>query len=180
MNSKTKGCLIAATTFILILVCTIFLVSNIINKSFKKDKSKVDKSWEMYVTILHNRNKMLSENEELKNILPLTTKIEENLKKNLKKELIKNEYKINDSMRKYKLDYSFNKKLNDCLIEYNSSVKEFNNKYSTFPYNFIRIKNAVPLYDYFDIIYGIDNSAIIEKNKKIDDWIENGGELKFE
>jgi len=116
-----------------------------------------------------------------KNLLPLITKTERNLKNNSsKKELIINEYILNDSLRKYKYADSFNKKLNNSLMNYNMNVKDFNSKYSSFPYNYLRIKKSIPLYDYFEIEYGSDNGEIIRRNQKIDDWIENGGEFHTE
>lgn len=177
MNKNMKGCLVSGIGFILILVIVIFFVLDSMNKSFQISKNKVDKSWDMYSELLHERNLTLKKVSN-KNLLPLLSNTERNLKINgSKKELITNEYILNDSLRKYKYADSFNKKLNNCLQDYNLSVKEFNSKYSSFPYNYLRIKKSVPLYDYFEIEYGSDNKETIERNKKIDDWIENGGEL---
>jgi hypothetical protein len=64
------------------------------------------------------------------------------------------------------------------LIFYNYIVKDLNSIYSSFPYNYIRLKKSVQLYDYFEIEYGNDNTQTIKKNNKIDDWINNGGELQ--
>lgn len=180
MNIKTKGCFVIVVLCILLLISTAFIINNIFSKSFQIDKTRVDDSWNRYVNVLNNRNKILLENRDLKNIVPLINETEKKLKENLKEGLIENEFKLNDSIRKYKLAYSFNKKLNDCLIRYNSNVREFNTKYSSFPYNYVRIKKSVSLYDYFDIIYGIDNNEKIKKNKKINEWIEKGGDLKIE
>jgi hypothetical protein len=85
---------------------------------------------------------------------------------------------LNDSLRKYKFIKNFNGELNKSVIYYNDMVKEFNSKYSSFPYNYIRLKKSVQLYDYFEIEYGNDNTQTIKKNNKIDDWINNGGELQ--
>lgn len=180
MDRKTKGCLIAGAIFISILIIIIFFVIDTIDKSFQISKNKVDMSWDKYTQILYDRNQALKKVGN-KNLLPLITKTESNLKtNNSKKELITNEYILNDSLRKYKYVDSFNKKLNNCLINYNINVKEFNSKYSSFPYNYLRIKKSIPLYDYYEIKYGANNREIIRKNQKIDDWIENGGELHIE
>jgi len=180
MNRKTKGCLITAMLLISILISVIFFIIDTINKSFQTSRNEVDKSWDRYINILYDRNLTLKKVGN-KNLLPLITKTERNLKTNSsKKELITNEYILNDSLRKYRYADSFNKKLNNCLMNYNTNVKEFNNKYSSFPYNYLRIKKSTPLYDYFEIEYGADNGEIIRKNNKIDDWIENGGELHIE
>lgn len=180
MDRKTKGCLIVGLVFILTLIILMFFVIDTIDKSFQISKNKVDTSWDKYINILHDRNRNL-EKVGNKSLLPLITKTERNLKTNSsKKELIINEYILNDSLRKYRYADSFNKKLNNCLMNYNVNVKEFNNKYSSFPYNYLRIKKSVPLYDHFEIEYGSDNGEIIRKNNKIDDWIENGGELHIE
>lgn len=180
MDRKTKGCLIAGVVFILALITIMFFVFNTIDKSFQISKNKVDTSWNKYNKILYDRNQALKEVGN-KNLLPLITKTERYLKTNSsKKELITNEYILNDSLRKYKYADSFNNKLNSCLMNYNMNVKEFNSKYSSFPYNYLRIKKSIPLYDYFEIEYGADNGEIIRRNHKIDDWIENGGELHVE
>ncbi len=180
MDKKTKGCLTVGVVFILTLITITFFVIDTIDKSFQISKNKVDTSWDKYINILHDRNRTL-EKVGNKSLLPLITKTERNLETNSsKKELITIEYIINDSLRKYRYADSFNKRLNNCLMNYNVNVKEFNNKYSSFPYNYLRIKKSVQLYDHFEIKYGSDNGDIIRKNDKIDDWIENGGELHIE
>ena len=180
MDKKKKGCLIAGVLFISILIIVIFSVIDTIDKSFQISKNRVDMSWDKYNKILYDRNQALKKIGK-KNLLPLITKTERNLKNNSsKKELIINEYILNDSLRKYKYADSFNKKLNNSLMNYNMNVKDFNSKYSSFPYNYLRIKKSIPLYDYFEIEYGSDNGEIIRRNQKIDDWIENGGEFHTE
>ncbi len=180
MDKKTKGCLISGIAFILIVVIIIFFIIDGIDKSFQISKKKVDTSWDKYSKILYHRNQTLKKVNN-KNLLLLITKTDRYLKTNSsKKELITNEYILNDSLRKYKYADSFNKKLNNCLMNYNMNVKEFNSKYSSFPYNYLRIKKSIPLYDYFEIEYGSDNKEIINKNQKIEDWIQNGGELHIE
>ena len=180
MDRKTKGCLIAGILFTSILIIVMFFAIDTIGKSFQISKNKVDTSWDKYNKILYDRNRTLKKVGN-KNLLSLVIKTERNLKTNsLKKELITNEYILNDSLRKYKYADSFNQRLNNSLINYNMNVKEFNSKYSSFPYNYLRIKKSIPLYDYFEIEYGADNVEIIKKNQKIDDWIEHGGKLHIE
>lgn len=180
MNKTVKGCLLSAILLILIIFWIIFLLINKMEKSFVADKQKVDLSWENYVKQLHHRNIVLLNDSDLNNIYPQINKTEKYLEeRHSKKDLLNNEYVLNDSLRKYlNITNQINENLNKSLETYNLSVKDFNTKYSTFPYNYLRIKESVELYDNFEIKYGVDNNEIIKRNQKIDDWIENGGELK--
>lgn len=181
MNKTIKGCLIVVIIFILGGIGSIFLIINSVDKAFILDKNKVDKSWNNYVDLVSYRNRTILNNKNMKNILPLINITEENLKKSSsKKDLLENEYIINDSLRNYKYMDSVDQKLNNSLLIYNTNVKEFNSKYTSFPYSYLRIKKSVSLYDYFEIVYGKNNDETIKKNQKINDWIENGGELKTE
>ncbi|MDR6405880.1 MULTISPECIES: hypothetical protein [Chryseobacterium] len=181
MNKTVKGCLLSAILFIFIILGITFLLINRIDKSFVADKQKVDLSWEDYVKQLHYRNSILLKYDNVKNIYNQINKTENYLKQKHqpKKDLLNNEYVLNDSLRKYSnITTQINLKLNKSLSIYNDNVTEFNTKYSSFPYNYLRIKKSVELYDHFEIQYGLDNSEILKKNQKIDDWIKNGGELE--
>lgn len=178
MNKTFKGCLVSIITVILVCTLSIIIIGNYIEKSFQNEKSKVDKSWEKYSQLLRNRNNILVNDTIAKNLRPIISKTYYYLKNNNKRDLLSNEYVLNDSLRKYKFISSLNGELNKSVIYYNVMVKEFNSKYSSFPYNYIRLKKSVKLYDYFEIEYGNDNTQTIKKNNKIDDWINNGGELQ--
>lgn len=179
MNKTLKGCLFSAISIILVvLVVTFFIIKNV-NNAFLSDKSKVDTSWDNYITLLNQRNEDLSKEQDLTNIIPLINSTEELIKvKNKKKELLSNEFILNDSLVRIKNIPEINEKLNDYILVYNTNVREFNIKYSAFPYSYIRKKYKVELYDYYKINYGTDNKNLIKEEKKIDDWIENGGVLK--
>jgi len=179
MNKSLKGCLFLAIAIILLaLGAVVFMIKNV-NNNFLEDKSKLDTSWNNYTTLLHQRNENLYKDESLKNIISLVNNSEALIKvKNNKKELLSNEYALSDSLLKNKNLEVVNQKLNDYLSLYNDNVREFNVKYSAFPYSAIRKKHKVELYDYFKIEYGKDNHNLIKEQKKVDEWIENGGELK--
>jgi hypothetical protein len=156
-----------------------FLIIQRIDKSFVSDKQEVDISWENYIKKIRYRDSVLLNNYNIENINAQINKTENYLKDyQLKKDLLNNEYTLNDSLIKYVNIPHINDKLNRSLSIYNSNVKEFNAKYSSFPYNYLRIKKSVDLYDYFEIQYGLNNDEIIKKDQKINDWIKNGGELK--
>ncbi|MCE3074663.1 hypothetical protein [Chryseobacterium gwangjuense] len=179
MNKTVNGCLFLAIATILIVFMSAFFIIKNVENTFLSDKSKVDTSWNNYIKLLHKRNENLFNNKNLKNITPLINKTEELIKtRHKKEELLSNEYVLNDSLTRIKSIRVINQKLNDYLYLYNANVKEFNIKYSAIPYSYIRKNYKVELYDYFKIDYGRDNKSLIREQKKIDDWIENGGELK--
>ncbi|GAB0157727.1 hypothetical protein CHRYSEOSP005_30090 [Chryseobacterium sp. Alg-005] len=179
MDKTLKGCLFSAIAIILIAFGITFFIIKNVNNTFLSDRSKVDTSWNHYIAFLHERNENLYNNENLKSIVHLVNNTEKLIKlKNKKKELLSNEYVLNDSLIRIKYMPEINQKLNNYLLLYNTNVREFNIKYSTFPYNYIRKKHKVELYDYFKIDYGSDNKSLIREQKKVNDWIENGGELK--
>lgn len=181
MNNILKGCLISLVLFFLIGIGTFYFISKEVDTSFSSDKVKVEKFWNAYISQLHIRDSILLQKNPSRILLYLINKTERNIQNNgKKKDLLYNEYILNDSLRQSenKEIILLNDKLNESLLMYNSNVKEFNLKYSVFPYNYLRRRKGVELYDYFNINYGQDNTELINQQKRTDEWIKNGGELK--
>lgn len=179
MNNKLKGCLISVALLFSVGLGLVFFITNSINQSISSDKLKAEEAWTVFAAQLHKRDSVLTRDKN-SNILSLINKSEKSIHNNEKETLLSNEYILNDSLRlsENKKLSLINKNLNEALLKYNLNVKEFNEKYSVFPQNILRRKKGIDLFDYFNINYGKDNTELINKQKRINDWIKNGGEFK--
>lgn len=178
MNKTFKGCLLILFLCILGAITTVYLFNNKIDNDFKIDRKSIEDSWDQYKTTIYYRDSILSQNISYKNIFHLLQLTQDNLKNNgNRKDLLNNEFSINDSLLGDKNLDNINEKLNNSLSIYNSGVRQFNVKYSTFPYSTLRRKKGFDLYDYFNIDYGNSNDEIKRKQKKVDDWVKYGGKL---
>lgn len=179
MNKILRGCLISMALFFLVGFGVIFFITNSINKSISSDKLKVDDAWKGYVSQVNIRDRVLLKGKNL-NMLNLVTKSEKNIQNNEKQILLSNEYILNDRIRLSgnKEVSLMDKKLYEALLNYNLNAKEFNLKYSVFPYSYLLRKKGIDLFEYFNIEYGKDNTELINEQKRAADWIKNGGEFK--
>ena len=173
-----KGCLIALIFFIVVCVIGwLFLENNVIGNLASLNQ-KVEKSWEIYIANLRDRNTGFTqqgiENDSLKHYSESSNRLIDS--KDSQKELELNEYKFNKIAISNNLQSSLNDKLNSSLDNYNQAVRDYNVYRVRFPNSIIaRRMNFRKSYKYFEIRYGIDNEKVMERKQKVENWIKNGG-----
>lgn len=120
MNKTFKGCLLILFLCILGAITTVYLFNNKIDNDFKIDRKSIEDSWDQYKTTIYYRDSILSQNISYKNIFHLLQLTQDNLKNNgNRKDLLNNEFSINDSLLGDKNLDNINEKLNNSLSIYN-------------------------------------------------------------
>ncbi|WP_276380740.1 hypothetical protein [Flavobacterium sp. H4147] len=176
-----KGCLLSLIIFILLCLTGVyFLRNNIINK-LESQKIDVNQKWNNYVSILNERNSILfkqnSNNDSLKYYLEKSKSISS---KENSKEFEYNEYKINKFIVPNSLISDLNNSLNSTLKAYNEAARSYNFYKIKFPiFLIVRKIKFSKNFKYFEIQYGIDNEETMNKKKKIENWIKNGGDYPY-
>ena len=174
-----KGCLLTLILFIITLVIVYFLFKHNVLNNLEHLNNNAESNWNIYTENLKKRNTELSQqnfkNDSLKYFWNKAKSISTT---KCSKELEYNEYKINQFTMSANLISNLNDKINLSLDNYNQAVREYNQYRVRFPNVIIAKKTNFPKdFNFFVYRYGIDNEKEMIRQKKIDNWIENGGEL---
>ena len=170
-----KGCLVIFLTIILIFSLFIFFYNRKMSKEIVIDNQKTAKSFEDYKSKLRERNKILINSNLNASIKYLAKKSDSTIGDNKKlNNVLWTEFKLNQKIYEIDTLKKINSELNEKLIQYNSDANEFNSKLLPIPNTFILTNSGFRSYETMYIDYGMDNSANMEKRKKIDHWIKTG------
>lgn len=175
-----KGCLTVILIFIILLTTGIVVFNRNNSKQVLVDNVKPKKSLIDYEKKISERN-ILIRKSNLPDSVKILSRKSDSLLKNYKKlkDILWNEYRINQNIYHNKSFETINNELNETYIQYNSDAKDFNFKWLTFPFNTALSANNLRSYDLmYSIDYGKDNSANMEKRKKAEHWIETGEVLE--
>lgn len=170
-----KGCLVCLLTIILLFSILIFLYNRKLSKEIVIDNQKTAKSFEEYKNKLKERNKILI-NSNIKDSIKNLAKKSDSTIQNSKKlnNILWTEFYLNQKIYEIDTLKKLNSELNEKLIQYNSDANEFNSKWLPIPNTFILTNSGFKSYETMYIDYGMDNSANMEKRKKVDHWIKTG------
>lgn len=171
-----KGCFTALIIFIAITVIGYFFFKNKVVNNLENLNQKVIQNWSNYVEDLKERNAELAlqiiKSDSAKyylekgKLIPISQ---------CSKEL---EFKINQFLMIDSLTSDLNDKMNFDLDRYNEVARDYNVYRVRFPNSVIVRKTNFPKnFDFFDIRYGVNNEKTMIRKKKVEYWIENGGDF---
>lgn len=174
-----KGCLTALIVFIAIGVIGYFFFKNSVVNDLENLNNTVTENWSKYVEDIKERNAKLAmqiiKNDSIKYYLEKGKSIPIS---QCSKELEFNEYKTNQFLMVDSFASDLNDKMNFDLDRYNEAVREYNVYRVRFPNSVIARRTKFPKdFNFFDIRYGVDNEKAMVRKKKVEYWIENGGDF---
>ena len=148
--------------------------------NLKERKKKVTSLRENFDQKLNDRDKLIlsissTNSDSLRYLIEKSKLVRKN---NNLLEIEFNEYKLNNFLMNKcpvlkKETISLYQELNKITTEYNSSVKDYNVYYSTFPTFIFAKRKGFKTDKYLTIVYGEKNQNPIEKSKELPEWTKN-------
>ena len=168
------------TILVVGLIVFYFVQKNTLN-NLEERKKNVTNLWEKFDKKLNDRDKLIlsvstTNSDSLKYFIDKSKLGRQNKVKLLEFEF--NEYKLNNFLMNKcpvlkKETISLYQELNKITTEYNSSVKDYNVYYSTFPTFIFAKRKGFKTDKYLTIVYGEKNQNPIEKSKELPEWTKN-------
>ena len=170
-----KGCLITFSVLFFLSIGVSYLYITKLNNDCRQDHEKVAQSFSKLKIKLQQRNNFLINKNFSDSVQILAKKSDSILKTTVDADdLLWTKFHLNEKTYQNQSLENINVELNSLNISYNSDLKNFISNWTRMPFNFIKIRQNFPEYNFFEIDFGKSNQENMKQRKEAEHWIETG------